>query len=149
MSAQTVVDPIRFAREATSRSGEFVFTELDRLRDELACEQGVVRWRLEGVLVGGRPAMRLLVEANPTLVCQRCLGPYVHSLHSEGLIFLARNETELARWESDDPLLDAIVAEEALDVRMLIEDEILLSLPVVPHHEDGVCQRIELVQGAN
>jgi uncharacterized protein len=149
MSAQTVMDPIRFAREAASLAGGYALAEMDRLRDELAGDQGVVAYHLNGALVGGRPALRLLVEANPTLICQRCLSPYVHPLHSEGVIFLARNDAELERWESDDPLLDVIVAEERMDVRMLVEDELLLSLPVVPCHEEGACQQTEIAQGAN
>jgi uncharacterized protein len=143
------MDPIRFAREAASLQGSYALTEMDRLRDELAGDEGVVSWRLEGAQVGGRSALRLLVEANPTLICQRCLAPYVHTLHSEGVIFLARNDAELERWEHDDPLIDAIVSEERMDVRTLVEDELLLSLPVVPRHEDGVCQQAAIAQGAN
>ena len=151
MSAQTVKDPIRFAREAASLTGEIALAEMGRLRDELADAQGVVSgvvsYRLEGALVGGRPALRLLVEANPALICQVCLAPYVHSLHSEGVIFLARNDAEMERWESNDPLLDVIVAEEHMDVRTLVEDELLLSLPVVPRHEDDDCPRRDDVLG--
>lgn len=147
MSAQTVMDPIRFAREAARLSGEFSLAEMDRLRNELADDRGVVTYRLEGALVGGRPALRLEIDANPTLICQRCLTPYVHELHSEGAIFLARNDAELERWESDDPLLDVIVAEERMDVRTLIEDELLLSLPVVPRHEEEDCPRRDDVLG--
>jgi uncharacterized protein len=147
MSAQTVKDPIRFAREAVSLKGEIALVEMDRLRDELAGDQGFVTYRLEGALVGGRPALRLQIDANPTLVCQVCLTPYVHSLHSEGMIFLARNDAELERWESNDPLLDVIVAEEHMDVRMLVEDELLLSLPVIPRHEDEDCPRRDDVLG--
>jgi uncharacterized protein len=147
MSAQTVMDPIRFAKEGGSLAGEFALAESERLRAELADAQGLVVYRLEGALVGGRPALRLLVEANPTLICQRCLTQYVHPLRSEGVIFLARNDAELDRWESDDPLLDVIVAEGRMDVRTLVEDELLLSLPVVPRHENGDCPRRDDVLG--
>ena len=99
----------------------------------------MVSWDLQGAMVGGRPALRLRIEANPTLICQRCLAPYVQLLESEGLMFLARNDAELERWESDDPLIDVIVAEGRLEVQMLIEDELLLSLPVVPRHDDDDC----------
>ena len=139
MSAQTVKDPIRFAREGALMRGEFPLSGMDRLRGALVDDQGVVKYRLEGALPGGRPALRLEVDANPVLVCQRCLNPYVHTLHSEGVLYLARNDAELERWESDDPLLDVVVAEERMDVRTLIEDELLLSLPVVPRHEDDDC----------
>ena len=146
MSAQTVMDPIRFAREAASLGGEFALAEVDRLRDELAEEGGLVTYRLVGALVGGRPALRLHIDANPTLRCQRCLGPYVHPLRLDGVIFLARNDAEMERWENIDPLLDVIVAVEHMDVRLLVEDEILLSLPVVPRHEED-CLRHDDVLG--
>lgn len=149
MSAQTAIDPIRFAQEAQRLVGEFPLAEMDRLRDDLAEEHGVVSWDLQGAVVGGRPALRLRIEANPTLICQRCLAPYVQLIESEGLLFLARNDAELERWESDDPLIDVIVAEARLDVRTLIEDELLLSLPVVPRHEDDDCPRREDVLGAH
>jgi uncharacterized metal-binding protein YceD (DUF177 family) len=42
---------------------------------------------------------------------------------------VARNEAELLRWEALDPLLDALVADPQLDLAVLVEDEILLSLP--------------------
>ncbi len=147
MSAQTVKDPIRFARDAARLAGECPLSGMARLRDELADDQGVVKYRLEGALVGGRPALRLEVDADPVLVCQRCLTPYVHPLHSEGVLYLARNEAELERWENDDPLLDVVVAEERMDVLTLIEDELLLSLPVVPRHEDEDCPRRDDVLG--
>jgi uncharacterized protein len=147
MSAQTVKDPIRFAREAACLTGELPLSGMDRLRDELADDQGGVKYRLEGAMMGGRPVLRLEVDADPVLICQRCLTPYVHSLHSEGVLYLARNEAELERWESDDPLLDVVVAEERMDVPTLIEDELLLSLPVVPRHEDEDCPRRDDVLG--
>lgn len=147
MSAQTVMDPVRFAREAASLVGEYPLAELERLQDALADDRGVVSYRLLGVMVGGRPALRLEVDANPRLICQRCLNPYDHALHSEGVIFLARDDAELDRWEREDPLLDAIVAEGRMDVRTLIEDELLLSLPVVPQHEEEDCPRRDDVLG--
>ncbi|MDO9227052.1 MAG: YceD family protein [Pseudomonadota bacterium] len=144
-------DPIRFAKEAASFSGEFSLAERERLRDELADDEGVVKgsvsYRVEGAMVGGRFALRVRFDANPTLICQRCLAPYVHPLHSEGVLFLARNEAELERWENIDPLLDAIVGQEPMDVLTLVEDEFLLSLPVVPRHEEDHCPRRDDVLG--
>ena len=52
---------------------------------------------------------------------------------------IARDESELALWEAEDPLVDALIADTRFDVASLVEDEILLSLPVVPRHADGEC----------
>jgi uncharacterized protein len=36
--------------------------------------------------------------------------------------------------------VDALIADTRFDVASLVEDEILLSLPVVPRHPDGECK---------
>jgi hypothetical protein len=65
--------------------------------------------------------------------------PALHDVVSRNVEFgyclpVARNEAELARWESLDPMLDALVADPELDVAVLVEDEILLAIPLVPMH---------------
>ena len=50
---------------------------------------------------------------------------------------LLSTETGAARLEADlDPL---VVEEDALRPRDLIEDELLLAIPVAPRHPDGEC----------
>jgi uncharacterized metal-binding protein YceD (DUF177 family) len=36
-------------------------------------------------------------------------------------------------------MLDALVADPGLDVAVLVEDEILLAIPLVPMHPEGEC----------
>jgi uncharacterized protein len=64
---------------------------------------------------------------------------YPEALVLDSLLPVARNDAELERWERLDPLLDALVADPQFDLAALVEDEILLSLPAVPLHEDGRC----------
>jgi uncharacterized metal-binding protein YceD (DUF177 family) len=54
----------------------------------------------------------------------------------------AHRPGRIANWrfgKSEDPLVDAQVAESRLDVASLVEDEILLSLPLMPRHPEGEC----------
>ena len=139
MSARTVIDSLRLAQSGKSLSGEIPVASFQRLRDALADTDGTVGWSLSGLILSGRPALKLKVNGELHLVCQRCLMPYPHALRTEGVMPVARNEGELDVWEREDPLLDALVAEPDLDVQTLVEDEILLSLPVVPRHADGEC----------
>jgi len=53
-------------------------------------------------------------------------------------IRLARNDAELERFDTD-PDYDAIPLEPKLDPVALIEDEVLLSLPLAAMHEQGQC----------
>lgn len=139
MSARPEIDSLHFAETAGRMSGEYSLQELSRLHDVLASRDGTLHWWLEGGRDAGRPVLRLGVQGCLTLVCQRCLAPCVLPLTVEAILPVARNEEELARWESEDPLLDGLVAEPHLDVRDLIEDEVLLSLPAIPRHPMGEC----------
>lgn len=143
MSARPVIDSLRFAEAGGQMSGRYSLQELGRLHDVLASRDGSLHWRLEGGREAGRPVLRVHVEGSLTLVCQRCLEPCVIPIEIETVLPIARDEAELSRWESEDPLLDGLVAEPHLDVRDLVEDEVLLSLPAIPKHPAGTCGRAD------
>lgn len=139
MSARPTVDTLRFARSGESLAGEFALADLARLGDILLSDQGAVTYRLQGGVVAGRPVLDLVIDTAVRLLCQRCLEPYRQVLRIERVIPVARDEAQLELWERDDPLLDALLADPGLGVLTLVEDEILLSLPVAPRHPDGAC----------
>ncbi|OYY93485.1 MAG: hypothetical protein B7Y41_12070 [Hydrogenophilales bacterium 28-61-23] len=139
MSARSPFDSLQFAKSGESLSGSLSIEELPRLGDSLRPDDAAVQYRLSGVLAAGRPALRLEVEAVVWLVCQRCMAMYPEALVLDRVLPIARNEAELDYWEKLDPLLDALVADPALDVAALVEDEVLLSLPVVALHAEGGC----------
>ncbi len=135
----TTLDSLLVARTGEVMSGEYPVSALSRLQDLLAGDEGTVRYQLSGEMAAGRPALRLRIDAELSMVCQRCLEAYAQTLHVDNVMSVARDERELALWEQDDPLIDAQVADPRLDVRSLVEDEILLSLPIMPRHPDGEC----------
>jgi uncharacterized protein len=137
--AKTSLDSLHFARSGEVLSGVYPISELPRLLDLLASDEGTVQYRLVGSIALGRPTLQLSIEAELRLVCQRCLEPYTEALRVASTMPVARDERELARWESEDPLIDALVADPRLDVRTLVEDEILLSLPIMPRHPEAEC----------
>jgi uncharacterized protein len=144
MSARTTptpsfVDSLRFARSGEVLAGEYPVSALPRLSDMLAEDVGMVRFTLSGSTLSGRPALRLQLAADLSMICQRCLESCTQNVHSDSLMPVARDERELLRWESDDPLIDAQIADPRLDVRNFVEDEILLSLPLMPRHAEGEC----------
>ncbi|MEW5891707.1 MAG: YceD family protein [Pseudomonadota bacterium] len=140
MSEQAVIDPLRFARTGESLAGTVDLVGLPRLQDRLAKAEGAARYRLTGQGPENRkPSLHLQVEVELHLVCQRCLEPYPFRLEMDATLLLARTEAELAAWEEADPWCEGLVAEPQLDVLALVEDEILLGLPMVPRHPAGEC----------
>ncbi|ROR32637.1 YceD family protein [Inmirania thermothiophila] len=75
------------------------------------------------------------VEATVVLLCQRCLRPFEAVLASEVSLALVRDEAAApALPERYDPL----VAAGRIALGDLVEDELILALPVVARHE--VCE---------
>jgi uncharacterized protein len=143
MSARPTLDSLRFARTAGRLAAEAPVATFDRLVGSLASDQGYVRYVLLGQTASGRPALRLEIDADVVLRCQYCLELFPHRLHINQVLPVARDEAELERWEQEDPLLDALLAEPALDVLALVEDEMLLGLPIAPRHPTGGCGKAE------
>jgi uncharacterized protein len=139
MSARRPFDSLQFAKSGESLSGSLRVEELPRLSDSLRPDDVAVQYRLSGVLASGRPALRLKVEATVWLTCQLCMTRYPEALSLDTVLPVARNEAELLLWEESDPLLDALVADSEFNVADLVEDEVLLSIPVVPMHAEGEC----------
>ena len=140
MSAPAPLDTLLFAQSGGSLEGELRADELPRLRGNLTSDDVAVQYRLSGGTESSRPVLRLEVSGCVWLTCQRCLELYPERFELRNVLPIARDESELALWEAEDPLVDALIADTRFDVASLVEDEILLGLPVVPRHPDGECE---------
>ena len=141
-------DPFRldvsaFAKEAARLEGRWPLAQFDRLTesaaDALAADANEVDWRVHGerrVLRGGEAQVWLHLGAATglQLECQRCLKPVGVALQIERSFLFVHGEdaAALLDTEGDD---DVLPLTRSLDLRELIEDELLLALPLVPRHE--------------
>jgi uncharacterized protein len=130
------VDPRRFCRESQSWETESDVSAFPRLADEFT--QGALFCRVEGRTdQRGGLSLKVAIRGQVELTCQRCLSGMPYTVGVERLIHLARNETELERLD-EQPDSDAILAAERIELVALVEDEVLLSLPLAAMHE-GEC----------
>ena len=127
------LDALKLAAAASVVEREFRLADFPRFRDRLANPDGLALVRLTLNSVGGVPTGELVVRADAWLTCQRCLRPMRRRLESVSqLAFMEREEdTVPADHESipGDP--------RRVDLTGLVEDELLLSLPLIPKHGDG------------
>ena len=127
------LDAVGLARSATLVEREFPVAGFRRLLDRLAEPTGRVKARAEFRLAGRWPAAHLAVSADVVLTCQRCLGPVHRTLASDSqLVFAAEGAPELPESHEaigGDP--------HRIDLAGLIEDELLLALPIIPQHDVG------------
>lgn len=140
MSAPAVIDSLEFARSAQSISGTLPIASLKRLDDLLVDADGNVRYALLGSRdERNRPQLELRIEGRLHLQCQRCLGLLDYPVDITNVLLIVPQGAR-AEDDMDDPQApDAIEASAELDVGELIEDEVLLALPLAPRHRDGAC----------
>ena len=140
MSARTVIDGLEFSRADREMRGSLQVTELTRLQDMLFDGKGQVDFLLKGGRDRrGRPTVYLEISGLLHLRCQRCMGALGHPLYLANTLVLVRADEPLPE-ETDAPdAPDCIVADAAMDVTTLIEDEILLGVPFAPRHPADAC----------
>jgi uncharacterized protein len=131
-----ISDSFAFAREGRVLQGTLAVSSLERLQDMLAEGSGEVTFRIEG-LNGerGQSLLRLEVGGIIPLACQRCLEAIHFQLDVDSLLELIPADAELSQEELEDDTRDFLPVAGELDVAELVEDEVLLALPVAPRHE--------------
>ena len=94
-----------------------------------------MQWQLSGgVDKWERPFLRLRVQADVELVCQRCLKSMPFRVDADTVLTQFADEATLDEAVEQDEDLEGILIEPELDVEMLVEDEMLLALPYAPLH---------------
>jgi uncharacterized protein len=132
MSRAGTIDGLQFAHGRNEVSGAIGIAELPRLA-AMGCDAARVGYSVRGgESEGGHPGLTIEVRGELRLVCQRCLGPLAFP-------FAVRSELELASTQAEidaaDDDVDRVLATKSMDVVGLVEDEVILALPMVPLHE--------------
>lgn len=140
MSVRFVIDPVEFVNNASVHRGKIALHDLTRLQDVLSNDKGTLNYQISGHIdANGRPYLVLKIDGLMNLICQRCLSDMSQEVAIENRLYLAKNDRELDQIDEDNDV-DAILAVPELDIVNLIEEEIILGLPLSPHHEDNLCE---------
>ena len=112
--------------------------ELVRLADSLFDTGGELKYELTGGCDSKqRLRLQLAVAGSINLRCQRCLGSLAHPVSVQANLLLLTDEAGGETAEIDD--LDGVPAAAHTDVWSLVEDEILLAIPLAPRHAVEQC----------
>jgi uncharacterized protein len=145
------IDVFELARDRATIEGSLPLASLPRLAAALAPPDGELRYRIQGELdERGRPGARMHLLGDLVLECQRCNKPYTFRLERDAQFRFVDSEEELNALPVEDDEVDVVVGERRMDVSTWIEDEAILSLPLIPRHEwgDTACRpEVELGAG--
>ena len=137
------VDPMRLAETRQTLKGQVAVAAMPRLMASLdmpPSAQGEVDVDL-AFSVDVQGVRRVLggLHAELDVICQRCLQPMILPLHVNIALGIVRALDEAEHLPDEyEPLVLASVTEGQL-LAAIIEDELLLALPVAPLHEEGQC----------
>jgi uncharacterized protein len=138
-----------FAREGLSLQGQQSLAQFVRLAElaaarfdapiEDASEPDQVSWLIQGELVpviAGESQiwLHLSAEIDLLLQCQRCMGSVKLAVEANASFRFVADEAS-AEAEDDESEEDLLVLMPEMNIFELIEDELIMSVPLVPMHE--------------
>jgi len=119
-------------------SGYSVLADMERLSAMLASNDGTVEARLDfGKDYQGIRYIKGTLKAELLLTCQRCLETVRYPVDLVLSLALLGSENQAAGLPSGyDPL---VLDSQSLSLTTLIEDELILALPIVAMHPESEC----------
>ncbi len=136
------LDIERFAAEEATLEGCWPLRDLVRLAETAAAAPGLddeVRWHARGERRSARGEepqtwLHLGASCRLALQCQRCLQPVATDLAVQRELRFVAGEDAATQLDAESDY-DVLALSRALDLQELIEDELLLAMPLVPLHE--------------
>jgi len=132
--AHTGLDVDRLSEAEADIDFAVPLAELPRLRAQLANVAGEVHGRVHFRRTAGVAVAEVTLKGTAHLVCQRCLGPLDVGVEAATEVGLISNEADMNRVPEE---LEPVLAPGGrISVGELVEEELLLTLPIVPLHAD-------------
>ena len=126
-------------RQELCLTGTLAVNSMPRLAAALTSDRGAAEVTLRAEPeIGGRVVLSGTIQARLNMTCQRCLAGVELEVEASPRLAWVRSEAEMEVLPPEyDPLLSA---DGRVAVRDLVEDELLLALPLVPRHTQGACR---------
>ena len=131
-----------FAREGVPLIETIALQNMERLAHEVQALEPdlMLNWEARAELRPGSGTeeevwLHLLVTTSVPLTCQRCMGTVATPLEVDQWYRFVATE-EIAMAEDDESEEDLLVMEPHFDLLAVLEDELLMALPLVPMHEE-------------
>lgn len=135
-----VADPFDLARRAVDLSGAPVIESLERLGSVLSSVDGVLKWHAGfGQTIQADQSyqswLEIRLESTLHVPCALCGDPVTVEVDEARRFLLVRDEAAAAEMDEQAQGFDVIAADDQFDLADLIEDEAILSIPLLCRHE--------------
>lgn len=136
------IDPRKFANQGITLAGSIALDALPRLTELVATAEGEINVVLAfDIDEQGFKVVNGDIAGSLALTCQRCLDPVVVPLQAALHVAVVWDEDAAkALPRTLDPW---IVGEGVTDIYQIVEEEILLSLPMVAYHDEPCIETLQ------
>lgn len=133
MPDERLIHPERISEKPHVFEGLADLNDLPRLEDSLANADCEIRYKVTARLdKQRRKVVACIIEGFVFLTCQTTLEAFRHAISIDDRLVIVDHESELPPIEEESDAEDYLVADAPLDVLDLVEDAVLLALPMVP-----------------
>ena len=133
MTPELLIHPERISSKPIVFEGSVAIDELPRLEESLANRDLELRFRVVAQLdKTRRKVVSCIIEGFVFLTCQSTLEAFRHAISIDDRLVLVDDESALPPIEEESDAEDYLVVDGPLDVLDLVEDAVLLALPMVP-----------------
>lgn len=131
----THIEPFKWADRGAEVDASVPLKAFARLAEDTLDDKGELTVKCQFARDAQRRAY-VAGEAHGQVVvtCQRCLGPVQVALDIDFRTLLLREEQEAESLADDEDYL--IAGEDTISLHDMVEDELLLAVPLVPVHDD-------------
>ena len=133
------ISPLLLARNREHIKGSIGLGLLPRLKDIVAKSEGQVQYSFSFDIDQDEICIiKAYVDTRISVICQRCLKPISIDIERNSILGIFSNSEELDRLDNEYEPFE--LDEETISLDMLIEDELLLAMPIAPLHNNSKCK---------
>lgn len=132
------INPLRLAKSRERIEGSLQLDSFERLKGDLLENTGELKFSLSFDFdESGVCSIESNIDTQITLECQRCFKPVLININKKSLLGVVDSKDEIDNLAKEyEPLQ---MNEETVSLKQLIEDELLLSIPLSALHAENEC----------
>ncbi len=119
-------------------SGSFQLSQLSRLSSLVIANGAEIKLNFVfSTTAYHHPSITGHIDTELLVECQRCLEPMVHPVSLDFALLIDASDDDVKSFQMDTVYTD----DGYLDLFEVIEDELILALPVISMHDDPTCNK--------
>lgn len=138
-----LINPHRLAEKRAKLQGTLLLASMLRLKEALADTVGeaIIDMQFDRD-ENNTPLIHLKVSTNLILKCQRCLENFSYPISVDVLLSPMTGEEEIAKMQGKAIYEPLVMEGGTVKLQDIVEDEILLSLPLIAKHAQEACSMV-------